>query len=86
LLSGAALPGAGQQLKKHEGQIEKGVRVFITDFLHDARGQDLIEYALLIAFVVLASAAIFLQSSASINTIWSVTNSSLSAGAASAAS
>jgi len=30
------------------------------DFLRDEQGQDLVEYALLVAFVALASAALFL--------------------------
>jgi Flp pilus assembly pilin Flp len=50
----------------------------------DDRGQDLTEYTLLLAFVALASAALFIGSGASVNTIWSVANSRLGAAAQSA--
>ncbi len=50
----------------------------------DDRGQDLTEYTLLLAFVALASAALFVGSGASVNTIWSVANSQLGVAAQSA--
>ncbi len=50
----------------------------------DDRGQDLTEYTLLLAFVALASAALFIGSGASVNTIWSVANSQLGVAAQSA--
>ncbi len=43
---------------------------FITNFLRDEQGQDLIEYTLLLAFVALASAALFISAGGSINAIW----------------
>jgi Flp pilus assembly pilin Flp len=43
----------------------------------DEQGQDLIEYTLLMAFVALASAALFLGAGGSIKGIWTVTNSQL---------
>jgi Flp pilus assembly pilin Flp len=52
----------------------------------DEQGQDLIEYTLLMAFVALASAALFISSGASISAIWSDTNSSLSTAASTASS
>jgi Flp pilus assembly pilin Flp len=58
----------------------------IRSFLRSDEGQDLIEYTLLLAFVALASAALFIGGGASVNTIWSVANSELSAGAVSATS
>jgi Flp pilus assembly pilin Flp len=48
-------------------------------FLADENGQDLIEYTLLMAFVALASAALFIGAGGSIQGIWSVTNSQLAA-------
>jgi len=48
------------------------------------RGQDLIEYTLLLAFAALASAAIFLGAGGSISGIWTTSNSQLSAANASA--
>ena len=51
----------------------------LTTLLRDENGQDLIEYTLLMAFVALASAALFLGAGGSIKGIWSVTNSQLAA-------
>ena len=53
-------------------------------FLRDDQGQDLIEYTLLMAFVALASAALFLGAGGSIQGIWTVTNSQLSSANTSA--
>ena len=50
---------------------------FIKNFLHDEQGQDLIEYTLLMAFVALASAGLFLGSGSSVKGIWAVTNNQL---------
>jgi Flp pilus assembly pilin Flp len=47
------------------------------DFLVEDDGQDLIEYSLLMAFVALASAALFMGAGKSITGIWSTTNSRL---------
>jgi Flp pilus assembly pilin Flp len=52
---------------------------FVRNFWLDEQGQDLIEYTLLMAFVALASAALFLGAGGSIKGIWSVSNSQLSA-------
>jgi Flp pilus assembly pilin Flp len=49
----------------------------LTSFLRDQSAQDLIEYTLLLAFVVLASAAIFINSGLSVSGIWSISNSRL---------
>ena len=48
-------------------------------FTNDEQGQDLIEYTLLIAFVALASAALFIGAGSSIKGIWNVTNTQLNA-------
>jgi Flp pilus assembly pilin Flp len=56
----------------------------ILRFLTDDGGQDLIEYTLLLAFVALASAALFIAAGGSVNTIWSTANSRLSVAVASA--
>ena len=56
----------------------------IRNFFRDEQGQDLIEYTLLLAFVALASAALFIAAGGSVNGIWSVANSRLSTAAASA--
>jgi len=51
----------------------------ITAFWKDESGQDLIEYTLLLAFVALASAALFIGAGSSVQGIWSITNSQLAA-------
>ncbi|MGA3017460.1 MAG: Flp family type IVb pilin [Bryobacteraceae bacterium] len=58
---------------------------FLRNFWKDEQGQDLIEYTLLMAFVALASAALFLGAGGSINKIWKISNQQL-ANAATAAS
>lgn len=58
----------------------------LKNFVREEEGQDLIEYTLLLAFVALASAALFIGAGASINTIWKVTNNILSNAAATATS
>jgi Flp pilus assembly pilin Flp len=57
---------------------------FFKNFLADESGQDLIEYTLLMAFVALASAALFLGAGGSISGIWSSSNSQLVAANTSA--
>jgi len=54
------------------------MRHLAYEWLKDERGQDLIEYSLLIAFIALASAAIFLGAGGNISGIWSTTNNQLS--------
>ena len=49
----------------------------IRNFLTDDQGQDLIEYTLLLAFVALASAALFVGAGGNISGIWNTTNSQL---------
>ena len=56
----------------------------MKNFLNDEQGQDLIEYTLLMAFVALASAALFIAAGTSVNQIWCIANSQLSAAATSA--
>ncbi|MEQ1883417.1 MAG: Flp family type IVb pilin [Bryobacteraceae bacterium] len=46
-------------------------------FIREEEGQDLIEYTLLLAFVCLASAALFINAGQSISGIWSVANTTL---------
>jgi Flp pilus assembly pilin Flp len=58
---------------------------YLMNFLKDERGQDLVEYTLLLAFVAIASAALFISAGGSINTIWTTANNTLNTAAASAA-
>lgn len=47
-------------------------------FFRQTDGQDIIEYTLLLSFVVIVSAALFQLSGTSISAIWGVTNNHLS--------
>jgi Flp pilus assembly pilin Flp len=51
---------------------------YLRNFWNDEQGQDLIEYTLLMAFVALASAALFIGAGSSIKGIWTTTNTQLS--------
>jgi Flp pilus assembly pilin Flp len=46
-------------------------------FLRDEQGQDLIEYTLLMAFIALASASVFLSAGGSVQGLWASANSQL---------
>ncbi|HTT64964.1 MAG TPA: hypothetical protein VMG35_24100 [Bryobacteraceae bacterium] len=54
---------------------------FLKILLSDDRGQDLVEYTLLVAFVALTSAGLFVGSGANVAQSWSSANSILTAGA-----
>jgi Flp pilus assembly pilin Flp len=56
----------------------------VLRFLRNEQGQDLIEYTLLLAFVCLASAALFLSAGGSVAGIWNATNSRLASANTSA--
>jgi Flp pilus assembly pilin Flp len=58
-------------------------KMFIR-FAKDEQGQDLIEYTLLMAFIALASAAVFVNAGKSISTIWGSTSTQLSNAAVAA--
>jgi Flp pilus assembly pilin Flp len=46
-------------------------------FWQDETGQDFVEYTLLIAFVAMAAAAMFLGTHESVAVVWNVTNDEL---------
>ena len=50
---------------------------FINRFWENEQGQDLIEYTLLMAFVALASAGLFLGAGGDMKGIWTVSNNEL---------
>jgi Flp pilus assembly pilin Flp len=54
---------------------------FFATFVKDEQGQDLIEYTLLLAFVALASAALFTSAGASVSTIWTHASTNLASAA-----
>jgi len=50
----------------------------MINLIRDEQGQDLIEYTLLLAFVALASAALFISTGGSVSTIWGNASTDLS--------
>jgi len=50
---------------------------FMRKFWQDESGQDLIEYTLLLAFVALASASLFLSAGNSVQGIWGAASTQL---------
>jgi Flp pilus assembly pilin Flp len=61
-----------REIKKRSNNVS-----LLYRFFRDEQGQDLIEYTLLLAFVCLASAALFISAGGSIAGIWTATNSDL---------
>jgi Flp pilus assembly pilin Flp len=53
------------------------MKTFLKNFWQEESGQDLIEYTLLMAFIALASAAVFIGAGQNLNTIWTGANSQL---------
>jgi Flp pilus assembly pilin Flp len=49
-------------------------------FVQDQTAQDLVEYELLVAFIVVVSAALFQLSQSGVASIWTVTNNNLQQG------
>jgi Flp pilus assembly pilin Flp len=60
------------------------IEVSATELAKSERGQDLIEYTLLMAFVALASAALFIGAGGSVKGIWGTANTRLTAANTSA--
>jgi Flp pilus assembly pilin Flp len=67
------LPGVCGPLSKEANSVTKT----LNRFLRDEQAQDLIEYTLLLAFVCLASAALFISAGGSVAGIWTSTNTDL---------
>ena len=61
------------------------MRLFNSVFT-DESGQDLVEYSLLLGFLCLASAALFMGAGGNVNAIWTIANNQLSTAAVSAGS
>ena len=62
------------------------MKTLLYNFVNDEQGQDLIEYTLLLAFVCLASAALFIGAGGSVSGIWNAANSDLTSANTSAGS
>jgi Flp pilus assembly pilin Flp len=54
------------------------IRSRIREFLKADRGQDVVEYSLLLAFITLAGAASYLSLGGYVNTLWQIVNNRLS--------
>jgi Flp pilus assembly pilin Flp len=59
-------------------------KTVLKTFVQDEQGQDLIEYTLLLAFVCLGAASLFIGSGKSVSGIWVAANSRLAAANTSA--
>jgi Flp pilus assembly pilin Flp len=60
------------------------MRTLLQRLWQDESGQDLIEYTLLMAFVALASASIFISTGGSISNIWGTASTQLTSAATTA--
>lgn len=54
---------------------------FVRNFWKEEEGQDIVEYALLLAFVVVASAALFTGTATKIKTVWNTVDNTLNSAA-----
>jgi Flp pilus assembly pilin Flp len=55
------------------------MRDFLASFIREQGGQDIVEYTMLMAFLVVCSAALLLLSGESVRYIWGATSNNLSA-------
>jgi len=62
------------------------MKSFLMKFVREEEGQDLVEYTLLLAFVCLASAALFINAGTAVGGIWSQANTRLQSANVAAAS
>jgi len=76
--------GAGRDRPRNCREESIQMTKLMIHFFRDEQGQDLIEYTLLMAFICLAAAALFIPTGRSITSIWSIANVSLSVAAAQA--
>jgi Flp pilus assembly pilin Flp len=60
------------------------MKISVKELARNEQGQDLIEYTLLMAFVALASAALFIGSGGDVKGIWGAANTRLTAANTSA--
>ena len=64
--------------------VTQQMRTAIYRFCSDERGQDLVEYTLLLGFVALGAATLFRNAGSSVNTIWTATSNTTHAAAVAA--
>jgi len=58
----------------------------LSQLLKGEEGQDLVEYTLLLAFVLIASAALYINAGGSVSGIWTTANAQLNSGVVAAGS
>ena len=58
----------------------------IAEFLKGEQGQDLVEYTLLLAFVMMTSVALYLNAGNSVSGLWTAANTQLNSGLVAAGS
>jgi len=58
----------------------------LSQLLKGEEGQDLVEYSLLLAFVLIASAALYINAGGSVTGIWTTANTQLNSGVVAAGS
>ena len=58
----------------------------LAGFLIGEQGQDLVEYTLLLAFVMMAAAALYINAGGSVTGIWTMGNERLNSGLVAAGS
>ena len=58
----------------------------ISQLWKGEQGQDLVEYTLLLAFVLVASAALYINAGGSVTGIWTMANTQLNSGVVAAGS
>jgi Flp pilus assembly pilin Flp len=66
-------------VRAFEPKMEVCMLQYIRNFGRDERGQDLIEYTLLVAFVALGAAAIFSVAGRNVEGVWKSANTMLAA-------
>jgi Flp pilus assembly pilin Flp len=74
--SAGSIP-ANERLTGARKKRRRRMQSFMQKFWQDESGQDLIEYTLLLAFVALASASLFISAGNSVSGIWSTASSNL---------
>jgi len=62
------------------------MKAFLLQLWHEEDGQDMVEYAMLLGFIVLCAAAILTTTRTQISATWSTISSSLSSAVSNAAS
>jgi Flp pilus assembly pilin Flp len=58
----------------------------LSQFVKGEQGQDLVEYTLLLAFVLVASSALYINAGGSVTGIWTMANTQLNSGVVAAGS